>query len=306
MQTPSTEIRAGLEALAAGDLEVGVARKTVRQAIAAGGCLPSEVYDALRYATWRMMRAREVPEDIVEWHDLYTHAAALLKHRRRSDLAERLTAFADLVAQTGRFADRQPLEEVLGRQHVACLLTKLREERGKTLRSILKDASGLADANLSRVLGILSAHGLIRRRRLGKEAEIELTEAGHAAAAAAAGAGAEQRRRDRAEPRRRDRLDLLRRFGGAAPGEVARQAAHGLDQLSKDVRRLEADAGGDRAARKRRDVAGRAGSFIESLSASIEAAPASAKLAPLVVAALRASDAAASDRKPPARRRTIP
>jgi hypothetical protein len=101
---------------------------------------------------------------------LYTHAAALLRRQERSDRAERLVALADLVAQTSRFVDRQPLEVVLGRQDVACLLSTLKEKRGKALRSILKDASGLADAHLSRVLGILSAHALIRRRRLGKEA----------------------------------------------------------------------------------------------------------------------------------------
>jgi DNA-binding MarR family transcriptional regulator len=301
MDTSATEIRAGLEALAAGDLDVGAARRAVRQAIAAGGCLPSEVYDTLRYATWRMMRAREVPEDIVEWHDLYTHAAALLQHCKRPDLAERLTALADLVAQTGRFADRQPLKDVLGRQHVASLLSRLENEGGKALRSILKDVSGLADANLSRVLGILSAYGLIRRRRLGKEAEIELTEAGHAAADAAAKAGAEQRHRKNLD------VPLLMRApppaAAAVTGTAAKQAARDLDKLSKEVRLLEADACSDMEAIKRREVAGRAGYLIKSLSVSIAAAePASAELVPLAIAALGAP----SNRKPPVRRRLMP
>jgi DNA-binding MarR family transcriptional regulator len=185
MSTSLTELRSSLDALSAGDIDTREARLAVRRAIDSGGDMIDRVYVALRGAAWRIISARQVPEDLAEWHDIHTHAAVRARLAERPDLAERLSTLAELVAQTGRFADRQPLNEVLERRHVVDLLVELARHGGSARRALLAEATALADANLSRVLAILSAHGLIMRKRSGKEALFSLTEAGRGAAAKA-------------------------------------------------------------------------------------------------------------------------
>jgi len=123
-----------------------------------------------------------MPDDVPEWHDLYKHASSLARLAGRTDLAERIHALAELVSQTVRFADRQSLEEVLARRHVADMIAGLVWRDGTARRTLLAEASGLAEANLSRVLAILEAHGLIRRRRADKEVIVSLTDEGQRAA----------------------------------------------------------------------------------------------------------------------------
>jgi len=183
MTTSLPVLRSSLDALSSGDLNIREARSAVRRAIGAGAAMVEHAYVSLRGAAWRMISARQATEDLGEGYDIYTHAAALARRKERPDIAERLTTLAELVAQTGRFADRQPLDEVLERRHVKDLLVELARNGGSARRVLLADATELADANLSRVLAILGAHGLILRKRSGKEALLSLTQAGCAAAA---------------------------------------------------------------------------------------------------------------------------
>jgi hypothetical protein len=181
-------LRASLDSLSSGDLNIGAARIAVRSAIGAGTDMLDRVYGALRDTVWRTVAAREASDDLGQWYDLQMHAASLARRADRTDLAERLTAFAELTAQTGRFADRQPLDDVLSRKHVADLLLALAARGGTARRALLVDATGLADANLSRILALLNVHGLLRRARSGKEAVISLTDQGRLAAARLGGA----------------------------------------------------------------------------------------------------------------------
>lgn len=187
-------LRASLSRLAAGDIDIREARTVIRNAIKAGGRLLDDTYTAIRDTTFRIISSRSQERDIALWYDLATHAAALARDADRSDLAERIQAHSELIAQVTRFGERQPLDEVLGRRHVSEILEALTESATDLARSTLAQRTHLADANLSRVLGILDTHGLVRRRREGKEARIGLTDAGRLAAAklgyASAGGGA--------------------------------------------------------------------------------------------------------------------
>ncbi len=181
MTSSSHEFRADLAALSAGDLDVQKARILISKALRKDDGIAGQIYDALRGAAWRLISSREIPDDIAEWHDVYTHSVALAVDSGHSAMAERITALSQLVSQTSRFMESQPVNEVMSRMHVVELLNELVKHNGKVHRSKLAEATGLADANLSRVLAILNTHGIIRRKRAGKQAIIEITDLGLAA-----------------------------------------------------------------------------------------------------------------------------
>ncbi|WP_189486141.1 helix-turn-helix transcriptional regulator [Asticcacaulis endophyticus] len=177
MSQSSATLQSSLNELSTGDLDIRKAREVVHKAIEVGDEMLQRIYTALRGLAWRMIRAREVPADLPEWHDVCTHAAAMIRFKGREDIAERIETLAELIAQTSRFNDFQPLDEVLGRLHVAQILKTLARHKGKAKRSVLAKASDLGDANLSRVIAVLIAHGLVERQRSGKEAVLSLTSA---------------------------------------------------------------------------------------------------------------------------------
>lgn len=181
MSTP--QIAASLRAIATGDVDIRAARAAIRSAMSAGNEMIDAVYAAIRETTFRIVSSRQNDRELAAWYDLSTHAATLARRAERGDVSERLVGFSELIAQTGRFADRQPVEEVLARRHVSELVAAIAAHGGEAPRAAIVDRVGLAEANLSRVLGILSAHGLVSRRRDGKEVHLELTEAGRLAAA---------------------------------------------------------------------------------------------------------------------------
>lgn len=186
---PSRALRACLDTLSAGDLDIVAARSTIRAAMRAGAQMVDRAYVALRDAAWRMVSTREATEDLAQWYDLQMHASALARDAERADIAERLATLAELIAQTGRFTERQPVDEVLSRKHVVDLLVTLDSHGGIARRAQLAEVTGLADANLSRLLALLGVHGLIRRARSGKEAIISLSESGRQAAVRAGASG---------------------------------------------------------------------------------------------------------------------
>lgn len=162
--------------LSAGDLEIAKARTVVHLALEKGGQAVQRLYTALRGLAWRMVHAPRVAPDVDEWHDLCTHTAGRLRDLGNAGLAERIDTLAELLSQTSRFSDHQSLDDVMGRLHVSTILKALARHNGRAKRSVISRASDLGDANLSRVLAVLVAQGLVERSRAGKEAILSLTD----------------------------------------------------------------------------------------------------------------------------------
>jgi hypothetical protein len=169
-----------LDEIARGDATPNEAAVTVRRALAFEPPLVSRVYDALRDVTWRTLTSRSFGDELKDWFEVFRHASALIDEDPAA--AEKIRALADLLSQSSRFAEFQPIDEVLGRKHSKSVLKAL-ASAGKALKKgALKNLLGLADANLSRVTGSLQASGLIERSSSGKEASFLLTELGQNAA----------------------------------------------------------------------------------------------------------------------------
>ncbi|NYZ11650.1 winged helix-turn-helix transcriptional regulator [Azospirillum sp. RWY-5-1] len=194
----SMDRRALIEALdeiARGDATPQDAAVTVRDAFLAfdgAGSLGEHVYAALRDMTWHTLTSRAYTDDLAGWFDVVGHAAALAVHAGEHEVARRLRVLGDLIGQSARFVELQPSDEILDRKHVVRILRLLRKEGDPVPRARLAAETGLANANLSRVLAMLGSHGLVQRRSAGKEALFTITQAGVAALERREGEGGHQ------------------------------------------------------------------------------------------------------------------
>jgi predicted transcriptional regulator len=167
-----------LDQIGRGDATPAEATLTIRKALLSDPSLAERVYAALRDVTWRTLTSRAFGTELQSWFEVFRHAAALAGKNAPGGIAEKLRACSDLIAQSARFADLQPLEEVLSRKHTVDILRVLASAEGPVKRAAILRTLGLAEANLSRVIGALSGRGLVERSASGKEANFELTDFG--------------------------------------------------------------------------------------------------------------------------------
>lgn len=157
-----------------------------------------KAYVSLSRWTWRILVERRLDVDLRDWHRLILDFAGTLSRRESGTCArsrgerhaplepkaigERLKAFADLVAEQIRAAEAARPEELTRRAHVAEVLSALAGAPGEHLeREAIKEKSGLKDANLSRLLTLLAANGLVERHARGRNASFRITQRGLAA-----------------------------------------------------------------------------------------------------------------------------
>lgn len=148
------------------------------------------VYLALQDVVLRIVADRVPEAEAAQWLDVCGRASVLMRQGGADVVDHQVAALGDMVERTGRFFEAQPVAEVLGRRHVPEVLGLLAANAGQTNRAAVLEATGLGQSNLSRMLSTLERHGLVRRSRSGREAELSLTPAGRAAAARLAGEGA--------------------------------------------------------------------------------------------------------------------
>src|ERR1700728_3793109 len=114
MTTANRDIVAALDDIGRGDATVIEATRTIRKALQAADGLADRVYAAFRNMTWRILTSRAFGPELPDWFDLIRHGSALAKQNSDNVLAERLRTLSDLIGQSSRFAEMQPLHQVLG------------------------------------------------------------------------------------------------------------------------------------------------------------------------------------------------
>lgn len=195
------------EALARDEADVTAARAAIWSAldIADGHRV---AYAALCKWTWRAMIERRLDDDMRSWHRLLLDAAGRMaleagaakpSGRRLTPIAvaERLKGFAELVRMSVDAAEASPTKDLTARAHVLEILRFLAGKHGEYVeRDHIKVEVGLKDANLSRVLTLLAANGLIERQPRGKVASFRATQR---ALNVVATSGALERKRARSE-----------------------------------------------------------------------------------------------------------
>jgi DNA-binding MarR family transcriptional regulator len=140
--------------------------------------LLQDAYLALRAWVWKALDQRRRDPELREWDDLICAAASLMAQRDHSALAERLTALHELLAESIAVGEALAAHDVTRRQHVAEVLDFLVNHDGQANRAAIGAQLSLGQANLTRVLNLLMAAGLIERTTLGKEAVFSLSRTG--------------------------------------------------------------------------------------------------------------------------------
>jgi predicted transcriptional regulator len=170
---------AGLNSIARAEASAAQARETLLAVLGQ----PSEellqdAYLALRAFAWKALDQRRRDPELREWDDLLCAAATLMAQQGQPALAERLTALHELLSESVAVSETLAAQDITRRQHVAEVLDFLASNGGQANRSAIGAQLSLGQANLTRVLNLMSAAGLIERTTLGKEAVFNLSRNG--------------------------------------------------------------------------------------------------------------------------------
>jgi DNA-binding MarR family transcriptional regulator len=168
-----------LDDIALGEVGPGEARAAISAAL---GTLTPEIaqkiYTNLRAWVWKAINGRRRDTELREWYDILKRAGSYLADDYQP-LAERLHVLHELIYETISVSEVLPIREVLERRHVREVLAMLRDTpRHKLNREQIGMRLRVKQANLTRILNLMSSCGLIERATHGKQAIFELTSSG--------------------------------------------------------------------------------------------------------------------------------
>lgn len=139
-----------------------------------------DTYFALRSWVWKALDQRRRDQELRAWHDILGSASTLMTRNGEIGLGEKIGALGELVSESLAVADAFGAIDVTKRQHVAEALAFLAANGGRARRAELGGHLDLAQCNLTRVLNMMYAAGLVERSAHGKEAIFALSRAGEA------------------------------------------------------------------------------------------------------------------------------
>ncbi|MBP2549675.1 hypothetical protein J2858_002598 [Neorhizobium galegae] len=177
METTAREISKQLELIGRGEVPVDEAQPIVKAAFAHDELTP-HISASLFEATWRLLSARIFDDELIDWQNLQKFVAGHFRRKGNLEAAGQIKTMHEMMARAHRFAEAQPIEEVLERKHVRSILLFLRSQDLAASRQAILDHVKIGDANLSRVMLVLSSSGLVTRKLVGKTAHFKLTDAG--------------------------------------------------------------------------------------------------------------------------------
>jgi DNA-binding HxlR family transcriptional regulator len=177
-----------LATIARDEIDVAGARRIIADMLDCEGGF-RRVYAALCKWTWRVVIERRLDSELKAWHRLLLDTAARIANEStqcdsgappaRLDpigSAERLRAFADVIRLSAEAGSVSIIEEFVSRSHVVDILHVLLAGGAEPMRrEAIKEKLGLGQANLSRVLTLLAANGLVERTAQGRYAVFALT-----------------------------------------------------------------------------------------------------------------------------------
>ncbi|MDO9714084.1 helix-turn-helix transcriptional regulator [Paracraurococcus lichenis] len=137
-----------------------------------------DTYLVLRSWAWKALDQRRRDPELRDWCDILAAASSSMALNGQPGLAERLTALGELLAESIAVSEALSVHEVTKRQHVVAALEFLERRGGQVNRADIAKHLSLGQANLTRVLNLMSAAGLVDRTTLGKEAVFSLSRAG--------------------------------------------------------------------------------------------------------------------------------
>ncbi len=141
------------------------------------------VYTALRTFVWKALDGRRRDGELRAWFDILRRTRAFLAESHPLQ-AERLHVLHDMLRDSINASEVLSPEDVMTRSHVRHILAMMRDEAaGAIERAAIGLRVNLKQANLSRILNMMSSAGLIERTSYGKQALFQLTRTGQRFAA---------------------------------------------------------------------------------------------------------------------------
>lgn len=171
-----------LAEIALGAASLDAARRAIDEALRdASAQTARSIYGALRAWVWKALDGRRRDDELREWFDLLRRVSGALSERH-SGVAERVAALHDLIYESISTSEVLTPVEVLRRQHVRDVLSLVLSAGGKMDRSRIVDALDLKQANVTRILNMMTLARLMERTVYGRNAIFQLTKLGEAAA----------------------------------------------------------------------------------------------------------------------------
>lgn len=181
-----------LEVLARDEVSAAEARNLIWITLQQEGGQARAAYSALCRWTWRVTMERRLDSELRAWHRLLLDVAGLLALRAENEspctppaglgllaAAERVRGLADILSLSIDAAEVVDNEEFMSRAHVRTVLNVLAAEPDTSLRrEKIRRQTGLGQANLSRLLTLLTVKGLLERKSISKSAEFKITARG--------------------------------------------------------------------------------------------------------------------------------
>ena len=180
---------ATLDDVELGEATAGEARTAIASVLRDGSPRAAErIYVALRAWVWKALNGRRRDAELRLWIDVMKRAEAYLEDAHPAT-AGRIAVLHELVRESVAVADALPVDRLTRKRHVTDILQALQDAPdGRMHRAALRERTGLKDSNLTRLLNMVTASGLVERHVQGKHVVLELTKAGAATAAGTASA----------------------------------------------------------------------------------------------------------------------
>ncbi|VIO69554.1 hypothetical protein CI1B_27600 [Bradyrhizobium ivorense] len=171
-----------LEKIETGEVSAREARATISALLKEGSEKGLErLYAALGAWLWNSLEGRRRDGELREWFDILRRTSATLAPKNAA-YAERFRAFYDLLQMSINTSKVIRPSEVMHRQHVVPILKLLRDAPTHQLEKMaIARKLDLRDANLSRVLHLMTNARLVERTTEGKFAQFALTREGRLA-----------------------------------------------------------------------------------------------------------------------------
>ncbi|WP_156408019.1 hypothetical protein [Ensifer sp. Root127] len=193
-----------------------------------------KICSVMREWVWNALNERRRDAELKQWYKLLQRTSSYLEDRHALE-AERLKLLYELVYESISASQIMRPVDIVKRSHVQEILVMLLEERDQTLgRVAISTQLKIKDANLSRVLKLMLASGLVERLRLGRTADFKLTTEGCVQARKLSGNDEARRAEERDEREHNNHLPPVVILGGHGwfdPDHVA-VSAKGLAKKS--------------------------------------------------------------------------
>ncbi|TGN74198.1 transcriptional regulator [Bradyrhizobium yuanmingense] len=209
-----------LEKVETGEATASEARHVISELLKDGSEKSLErLYATLGAWVWSTLESRRRDPELREWFDILRRISATLGARNAA-YAERFRAFYDLLHMSINTSKLARPSEILHRQHVLPILRLLRDApSGQMEKAAIAKRLDLRDANLSRILRLMTNARFVERTTQGKFAVFALTRDGLL----------ELERREKRETKNRERLpaqvrETFARVGAAHPQHLVADA----------------------------------------------------------------------------------